>query len=250
MKNAVPMVLNFSHVYETQRFLADIPHIMKGCSDITGTNGYCDEEAVSEIRRRLDTYAGICFIDNGNYHYVSCIRAGMLNRPFDMIVFDHHTDMQPSMFGNVLSCGSWIRNVILENENLRHVLLIGADGKYIAELRENTDAEELRHVTMISGQEIKGKGMPYGMLNGYEPVFISVDKDVLDRSACLTNWDQGTMKLEMLADILRYISQKRMIYGADICGEPPADALPEAIEQSSRVNMEIFESIAARAVSR
>ena len=36
---------------------------------------------------------GITFIGSGNYHYVSHLLLEEINKPFTLILFDHHTDM-------------------------------------------------------------------------------------------------------------------------------------------------------------
>ena len=52
-----------------------------------------------------------------------------------------------------------------------------------------------------------------------EPVYISVDKDVLDIKSAVTNWDQGSLSLTELEKLLSIILKKEEIIGVDICGE-------------------------------
>lgn len=243
MINSVPLILNFSHVYEMQGFVSDIPHVMKDCTGMTGTNGYCDDRAAEKIRQRLEPETSVCFIDNGNYHYVSCIRAGMVREPFDMIVFDHHTDMQPSMFGQMLSCGSWIRNTVTGNSMIQDVLLIGADQDYISEIKKEDDPQLYGRTKMVSEQELGENGLPHEATDGSRPVFISIDKDVLACDECPTNWDQGSMSVGVLKELLVHITRKRRVCGIDICGEPAADADMRDIMQSSAVNRQILDCL-------
>lgn len=42
-----------------------------------------------------------------------------------MVVFDHHPDMQPSLFDEMLSCGSWVKTMLDTNKFLRKVLIVG-----------------------------------------------------------------------------------------------------------------------------
>ncbi len=121
------IILNFSGIYREQV----LPGRYLTMSDIPGTNGYCSEEAAGEIRKRLAGLppGGLHFLDNGNYHYITRFFLEKMNEPFDLIVRDHHTDMQPPALGEILSCGSWILHC-LENRDgrlaaLRRVLLIG-----------------------------------------------------------------------------------------------------------------------------
>lgn len=67
------LVLNFSNTYSKKvaNSLEDTDWI--DCSDISGTNMYCTDDAANEIKRRLGEYSpkGVHFIDSGNYHYMT-----------------------------------------------------------------------------------------------------------------------------------------------------------------------------------
>ena len=56
-----------------------------------------------------------------------------------------------------------------------------------------------------------------GHING--PVYISIDKDVLNPASAATNWDQGSLSLQELEKLLAVILQKEQVVGIDICGE-------------------------------
>jgi arginase family enzyme len=58
-----------------------------------------------------------------------------------------------------------------------------------------------------------------------DSVYISIDKDVLDPTHAVTNWDQGSMKLPDLLHILTPIIQSKKVYGVDICGELPVSTI-------------------------
>lgn len=234
----IPLFLDFSHIYkEQQEWIENIEHVMVECSDIRGTNGYCDDAAAGEIRKRIEQAGDsqnrshrIAFIDNGNYHYVSKIRADMiadvLKAPFDMVVFDHHTDMQPPRFGGLMSCGSWIRDALTENKMLRDIVLIGPD----------CCSEMPGRVKIVSGNESDIDDI---IMN--EPVFISIDKDVLDKDECPTNWDQGTMSISVMEKIIEGLVRNGCcICGADVCGEPCADASVTDVEKSADVNIRLL----------
>ena len=51
------------------------------------------------------------------------------------------------------------------------------------------------------------------------PVYISVDKDVLNPQSAVTNWDQGFLTLNELEHLLSIILKHEKIIGIDICGE-------------------------------
>jgi len=56
---------------------------------------------------------------------VTKIMTDWISEPFSLILFDHHTDMQPPMIDGMISCGDWARSVLLTNPNLQQLILIG-----------------------------------------------------------------------------------------------------------------------------
>ena len=121
--------MDFSGIYEEQQFWKGKEASWVEARDIPGTNCYCDEEAMNEIRSRIAPYSSgeIHFIDSGNYHYMTRIWLEKISEPFDLLVFDNHTDMQPPAFGGLLSCGGWIYDSVMELPLLQKVILIGPD---------------------------------------------------------------------------------------------------------------------------
>ena len=219
------IVMNFSHAYEKQDFYRerDISARMIDCTDIQGTNCYCDEEAERSINARMGSLGpgGIHFLDSGNYHYLSKIWLDRIQEPFDLLVFDHHTDMQPPMFGDILSCGGWIKAALEGNPYLNHVWLAGPPQQAAAELKEQRltwvgeDAmRDRKGWKLLFSAEEPGQASPL-------PLYISVDKDVLRRKDARTNWDQGETELETILACIRDAACIRPIIGMDVCGENP-----------------------------
>lgn len=262
MKNNI-MIMNFSGVYEIQGLKAALerkadsvleeaenmavkPVITQlDCQDIPGTNCYCDSLAEEEIGKRIAPFGpeGIHFLDSGNYHYLTKLWLELVKVPFELLVFDHHTDMQRPAFGGILSCGGWIREALETNENLKHVILVGPPQSAMEETKKELSkdgAELLEKVTWISEEEfLQNVEKPDGTqklcgqcnVTGIEidekerlPLYISIDKDVLPESEGKTNWDQGNVALgQVLHFIDVYLQQipGRQIIGMDICGEDP-----------------------------
>ena len=52
-----------------------------------------------------------------------------------------------------------------------------------------------------------------------EAIYITIDKDVLAREDAITNWDQGAMRLPYLIDLLKAITAKHRVIGADVTGD-------------------------------
>ena len=66
-------VMNFSHVYENEKFYLSEEYNWVDCTNIIGTNGYCDESALVVLKEKVQAIKaeGIHFIYSGNYHYIS-----------------------------------------------------------------------------------------------------------------------------------------------------------------------------------
>lgn len=100
------IVTDFTGIYARQPFATEATVVP--CADLTGTDCYCDDEAAAELAWRLAPHPlrAVHFLDSGNYHYLTKLWTDRIDRPFDLVLFDRHTDMQPPAFGDLLSCGS------------------------------------------------------------------------------------------------------------------------------------------------
>ena len=78
---------------------------------LEGTTCYCDaaaEKAIESAFKSLPVNA-LHWIDGGDYHYLTDIWMRFLKEPAQLILFDHHPDDQePSLGGDILSCGGWV----------------------------------------------------------------------------------------------------------------------------------------------
>ena len=250
------------------------------CADIPGTDCYCDDEAVETIRKRfadagIKDAGGIHFFDNGNYHYMSKIWTDMVQEPFSLVVFDHHPDMQEPRFGNILSCGGWVKKVLEENKFIGNVVIIGVADHLVEEIREELsqagDTSTLDKVTFIKESEIRETGSPTsfsrtpssfsrmreslrsptesGMTEGR--IYLSIDKDALSPAYAATNWDQGSLDVAALKDIIAGLATSHKIIGVDICGERARDfagdehhTMQKADALNSGLNRELAEFLA------
>ena len=97
-------------------------------------------EAEEKIREKIKPYGihGIHFLDSGNYHYVTEIMTSQIQKEFQLVVFDHHTDMQKPMIEHMTSCGDWAGKVLETNPWLQQLVLIGPQESNIEQIyREN-----------------------------------------------------------------------------------------------------------------
>ena len=179
--------------------------------------------------------SGIHFLDSGNYHYMTKYFAEKIKKPFSLVMFDFHNDMQIPMIHDLTSCGGWARDVLMEMDNLRQLIIIGPDQKTLDEI----DVKRREKLVCISLQELEEKraGEKMEEIRMDVPFYISIDKDVLDKTYAVTNWNQGKMSLTTLERLLHLFFVKGEVIGVDICGEYSAagGSMPEYVH-AERVN--------------
>lgn len=242
-------VMNFSGIYERQCFYQKYEHQWIDLKHLSGTNCYCDEMAADKIREAIETLPlrGIRFLDSGNYHYVSRIWMEKIQKPYQLLVFDNHTDLQLPAFGGLLSCGGWIADSLETLPELKRVILIGPD----EEAWQHTEETYQERICFLSREKLhtaRQNGRMGEVLNALEmdlemPVYLSVDKDILSREELRTNWSQGDMTLEELLDLIRALAVRwkengTELLGADICGE--CDLQESGTEENDQANQKLL----------
>lgn len=212
-------ILNFTNVYSEETFYKHERTTWIDCSDIAGTDCLCDCDAANAICAKIKDIPphGIHFIDSGNYHYVSKFFTDKIDTRFVLVVFDHHTDMQPSLFEGLLTCGSWIKDVIDTNKYIEKVVLIGTSDK----LLKQVDKTYLPKLVEFKESQLCNKTAwdDFAKLHFNYPIYISIDKDVLDPDVEVTNWDQGATTIQQLKKLLSLLLTHDKLIGIDICGE-------------------------------
>lgn len=280
------IVQDFSRVYSEQPFMQGLRDSAKSleqgakpesaeqirwldCTRIAGTDCYCDDEAVEEINKLIDENLGtnsasditsetsgtpaIHFFDNGNYHYMSKLWTDRITEPFDLVIFDHHPDMQPPRFGDILSCGGWVKKVLEENKFVQNVVIIGVADHLVEELQEDIASlgDRASRLVIVKETELSSFKLRTSSLEPrISSLYISIDKDVLSPADAATNWDQGSLTFEALKSIITELAQGRKILGVDICGERAqefcaiengAQTAQEADELNNKLNQELME---------
>lgn len=174
------VLIDISGVYCQEGFTF-LPSVdLKG---LEGTNCYCSPEAAEVLRKQLgDIPLGTaCWIDTGDYHYISYFRGCQIGEPFELVLLDNHTD--DFDLSESLSCGNWV--TALRRDSLCKQIVINPDDT---------------------------------SLQGHLPVFLSIDLDILRPDEFRTNWDQGTMSFDKLLDTIRSLASSRHLIAVDICG--------------------------------
>lgn len=199
------VIMDFSGIYKGEQFFEGEKVSWLDVREIPGTNCYCDDEAKTQILEKLEKFSagGIYFIDSGNYHYMTKIWMEKISEPFDLLVFDNHTDMQPPAFGGLLSCGGWIYDSVMELPLLQKVILIGPD----EEAFSRVEPEIQKKVEFLSREKLRGMELMEILdfvkeQTGKKSLYISIDKDVLCPEDADTNWSQGDMRLETMVRCL------------------------------------------------
>ena len=247
-------ILDFTGVYDDEFAKEKTSLTWIDCTDITGCDMYVSDEAEKQIGERVDSVGihGIHFIDSGNYHYVTKIMTDRIKEPFSLVVFDHHTDMQKPMIEGLTSCGDWAEKVLETNPWLQQLVLIGPQAKDIEQLYWENDGlmnrkEISEKLLTFSAEEIHTREdkNKISKIKKNLPVYISIDKDILDKQYTKTNWSQGNMSLPMLERLLSHFLENGNILGIDICGEcQQGIPLPEylqAEELNEETNQKLFE---------
>ena len=248
------LILDFSHVYCDEKIPKNDKVHWLDCSDITECDLYCSKRAEEEIRARIAPYGihGIHFLDSGNYHYVTGIMTALIKQKFSLILLDHHTDMQKPMIEQMTSCGDWAGKVLKTNPWLQQLILIGPQESDILQIYREKEG-------LVSGAELQEKLITFSeeeiqsvedenKISGIKrnlPVYISIDKDILDEEYSETNWSQGKMPLPVLERLLMPFLTSGNILGIDICGECqqgiPLPQYLEAEKINGETNKELFD---------
>lgn len=267
------MILDFTHVYRDED-IKDIDRFRYiDCSDIQETDMYCSKNAYEKIWGRIEPYGiqGIHYIDSGNYHYITKIITDHITEPFGLVMYDHHTDMQIPMVPEMMSCGDWAGQTLIQNKNLRQLVVVGPPESDIEQTLESYSGSQSGRLLTFSAEDLHDDLLEnkLKLIRTDLPLYISIDKDVLGTEYTETNWSQGDMSIDGLERLLsvflggqgeekntdacrndeRYDGGIRhsRILGVDVCGEVQTDiSVPEyleAEEKNEKVNIELFRFI-------
>ncbi|WP_194611384.1 hypothetical protein [Clostridium vitabionis] len=223
------LVLDFQHMYRPERFSgAEVLDF----EDLTGVRGFLDPEAEEVLRESLSPRgpSGIHLIGDGNYHYLSRLFTSMISEPYDLLMLDHHTDLQRPAFGDdLLTCGSWLRQVLCRDPMVREVYLAGPPERMLAESAGDLDLTRVHFLPMEQFRCPERRRAFRAQKNNL-PLYLSVDEDILRKEDLVTNWDQGDLAFWELTAFLGGFLPGTALIGADICGGmAPSDIGAESL---------------------
>jgi arginase family enzyme len=220
-------------------------------ADVVALNSYqeairfgCRLPVLRSLRRALlpalDAQPRVVFMGSGDYHHISYLlieRLRSLDTKIQVVVFDNHPDNMRYPFG--IHCGSWVWHVSRLPFVARvHVVGITSSDVQGAHILENhlaplysgkvvywcvqPDLRAMRFLgirhsrSFISVAELLVQ-LQSELAPTSEPVYLSIDKDVLSHDVIQTNWDQGVMRLEELEGAVRLMKER--IIGSDVTGD-------------------------------
>jgi Arginase family len=204
----------------------------------------CSLRAMDRFRVALDATLprdyGTVFTGSGDFHHLTwpLVERMATKGPFQVVVFDNHPDNMRFPFG--VHCGSWVRKVAML-PYVTHVHVIGITSGDIG--RAHAWENYLRplfgkKLTYWCTEVDVGWASRIGLQRAFrrfdstavlvsafaeeqraapKPTYLSIDKDVFDKSVAQTNWDQG--KLGEAGAFTIIDSLRGGIIGSDITGE-------------------------------
>lgn len=244
-------LLNFDGAYRRQSFYLNKKYKWIDFESIPNISRFCEKENLKYLTEKITEkeLSGIYYLGSGNYHYMSYILQTQIDKPYTLVLFDHHTDTIPSPSDELISCGSWVLESIKHLPMLKKVFIIGVSEEGIQHIPASIhDRVELytknslqSNPTTITKSILKN--IPT------DSVYISMDKDVLDKKEAVTGWDHGTIQLQQMLKIVKALIQSKKVISLDVCGEYPVDSTndylketKEAVSKNNRANKLILDT--------
>ena len=204
----------------------------------------CSRRALRDLSaalsQDLDVRPPVVFLGSGDFHHVTLPlieRLGSRNQQIQVVVFDNHPDNMLYPFG--VHCGSWVWHVsrlpFVSRVHVAGITSPDVEGGHVWEnhlpaLRSGKVVywcvqRNLRGLERAGVRQSHTFPSIAEMLDGMtrqldatrEPIYLSIDKDVLSRDEVQTNWDQGVMGFEELQSAVRLLRGR--LIGSDVVGD-------------------------------
>lgn len=214
-------------------------------------------ECIADLKKRHPE-PWLTFLGSGDLHHMSLLLLEALPqeaRPLTLVVIDNHPDWFLDFRRH--DCGDWVAG-FREMPWIEQVVLIGQDSEdldwyyfYTAPLKEISTGKIRLHPFKRRGAKVPfwwtrggqkgassthwwGTSLHFETLRdeGAETLFarvaselrgrkiyLSIDKDVLNKDCAFTDWDQGSLTLDQLIYAVQILGESCPIAGADITGE-------------------------------
>lgn len=197
----------------------------------------------AHLQARLPSTHGTVFLGSGDFHHLSHLLIGRRDpgQTCDVVVLDNHPDNMRFPFG--IHCGSWVRHsVAWPWVGTIHVLGITSADVTWRHAWENHLLPLYRgRVRYWTIGVATSWATPLGLSGAVasfptaaalvaafiaflasqrRPVYLSIDKDVLDPAVARTNWDQGCLALADVQHLIAALTGR--LVGSDVTGEVSA----------------------------
>lgn len=242
MKN--PIILNFDQsVNPIENAL--ILNLMQWQDDIRFG---CSMRQLNRLKDYLNATLpqnhGTVFLGSGDYHHISLLLIERLinnlksKKSIQVIIFDNHPDNMRYLFG--IHCGSWVSH-LTRLPFVSHVHVVGITSSDVSwsKLWENKwlplikgkltywgVGSDMSWANVIGlGDAFRYFTTPDDLITSFlseqygnnEPVYLSIDKDVLSPDVAKTNWDQGQFAIYHILDTITALDKR--IIGSDVTGD-------------------------------
>jgi arginase family enzyme len=162
---------------------------------------------------------------SGDFHHLTLMVLEQVASPFLLVVFDNHADCSP--LGPKYHCGNWLYHV----SKLPHcgkILHLGATERpgILSRALGTRPLLKKKKLIQLPGSVLSDPDCVDTFIEALSchnpdrlPVYVSVDKDVLNEEESPGDWDNGVMSMFPMSAMLDHIIRSYPVAGADITGE-------------------------------
>jgi hypothetical protein len=194
-----------------------------------------------------DERPAVSFVGSGDFHHVSLALLRRIECPFNLLILDKH----PDWMGGIpfLHCGSWVHHAV-RLANVRKIYHVGGDLDFDNGFRLLAPWRHLRSgkIRVISAsrrwergewkdtacpllrsasdseatsRQIEDLIAPFRNELARWPLYISLDKDVLNTNEAVVNWDSGNLTLAEVHAVLTTFAEaaNHQLAGMDVVGD-------------------------------
>ncbi|MDR3622916.1 MAG: hypothetical protein P4L85_26415 [Paludisphaera borealis] len=206
-----------------------------------------EADLTETLGSRLDTRPGLTLYGSGDFHHVSLALLRRLTEPVNLLVIDKHPDWMRGI--PLMHCGTWLYHAG-RMPNVRTIFHVGGDLDFDNSYRPLAPWPWLRSgkVRVIPAiRRFRGGGWnriavdplrvepqipvdparlakliePHHRELSARPLYVSIDKDALQATEAVVNWDSGFLDLDELERVLSgfLAAAERKLAGADSTGD-------------------------------